>query len=86
MENFIGIGLAAAVRAFAMVSGFDRQRVFYPTSKCLHGKLLRCSVADLFKKFSGSVQSSARPPGLLWGVAKIIGSEGEEILWNIWWP
>ena len=36
---------------------------------------LRCSVADLFKKFSGSVQSSYRSSGLLWGVAKIIGSE-----------
>ena len=31
MEYLIGVGLAAAVCAFAMVSGFDRERVFYPT-------------------------------------------------------
>ena len=31
MECLIGVGLAAAVCAFAMVSGFDRERVFYPT-------------------------------------------------------
>ena len=31
MEYLIGIGLAAAVCAFAMVAGFDRDRVFYPT-------------------------------------------------------
>src|SRR5262249_38129233 len=49
---------------------------------------LRCSVADLFKKFSGSVQSSGRSPGLFWAVAKIIGSvrERKKILWNISWP
>ena len=42
---------------------------------CGTRETLRCSVADLFKKFSGSVQSSYRSSGLLWGVAKIIGSE-----------
>ena len=31
MEYLIGVGLAVAVCAFAMVSGFDRERVFYPT-------------------------------------------------------
>ena len=31
MEYLIGIGLAVAVCAFAMLSGFDRDRVFYPT-------------------------------------------------------
>jgi hypothetical protein len=31
MEYLIGVGLAAAVYVFAMVSGFDRERVFYPT-------------------------------------------------------
>ena len=31
MEYLIGAGLAAAVCAFAMVAGFDRDRVFYPT-------------------------------------------------------
>ena len=31
MEYLIGVGLAAAVYGFAMVSGFDRERVFYPT-------------------------------------------------------
>ena len=31
MEYLIGIGLAAAVCAFAMLAGFDRDRVFYPT-------------------------------------------------------
>jgi hypothetical protein len=31
MEYLIGVGLAAAVYAFARVSGFDRERVFYPT-------------------------------------------------------
>ena len=31
MEYLIGIGLAMAVCAFAMVSGFDSERVFYPT-------------------------------------------------------
>ncbi len=31
MEYLIGAGLAAAVCVFAMVAGFDRDRVFYPT-------------------------------------------------------
>src|SRR5689334_1732957 len=31
MEYLIGVGSAAAVYVFAMVSGFDRERVFYPT-------------------------------------------------------
>ena len=31
MEYLIGVGMAAAVYVFAMVSGFDRERVFYPT-------------------------------------------------------
>jgi hypothetical protein len=31
MEYLIGIGLAAAVCAFAALSGFDRDRAFYPT-------------------------------------------------------
>ncbi len=31
MEYLIGIGLAAAVYVFALASGFDRERVFYPT-------------------------------------------------------
>lgn len=31
MEYLIGAGLAVAVCTFAMLSGFDRDRVFYPT-------------------------------------------------------
>jgi hypothetical protein len=31
MEYLIGVGVAVVVCAFAMVSGFDRDRVFYPT-------------------------------------------------------
>ena len=31
MEYLIGIGLAVVVCAFALLSGFDRDRVFYPT-------------------------------------------------------
>lgn len=31
MEYLIGLLLAAAVCAFAMLAGFDRERVFYPT-------------------------------------------------------
>ncbi|HET9305268.1 MAG TPA: hypothetical protein VFO46_04505 [Candidatus Sulfotelmatobacter sp.] len=31
MEYLIGVGLAAAVCAFAALAGFDRDRVFYPT-------------------------------------------------------
>jgi hypothetical protein len=31
MEYLIGVGLAVAVCVFAMVAGFDRDRVFYPT-------------------------------------------------------
>jgi hypothetical protein len=31
MEYLIGVGLAVAVCAFAMVAGWDRERVFYPT-------------------------------------------------------
>ena len=31
MEYVIGVGLAAAVCAFAALAGFDRDRVFYPT-------------------------------------------------------
>src|SRR5258708_6506653 len=31
MEYLIGVGLAMAVCVFAMLAGFDRDRVFYPT-------------------------------------------------------
>src|SRR5689334_23705410 len=31
MEYLIGVGLALLVCSFAMLSGFDRDRVFYPT-------------------------------------------------------
>jgi hypothetical protein len=31
MEYLIGIGLAVAVCVFALLTGFDRDRVFYPT-------------------------------------------------------
>jgi len=31
MEYLIGVGLALVVCAFAMLTGFDRDRVFYPT-------------------------------------------------------
>jgi len=31
MEYLIGVGLAPAVCVFAMLVGFDRDRVFYPT-------------------------------------------------------
>jgi hypothetical protein len=31
MEYLIGVGLTTLVCAFAMLSGFDRDRVFYPT-------------------------------------------------------
>ncbi|MDX2152893.1 MAG: hypothetical protein SFV54_19270 [Bryobacteraceae bacterium] len=31
MEYAIGVGLALAVCVFAMVTGYDRERVFYPT-------------------------------------------------------
>jgi len=31
MEYLIGVGLALVVCAFAMLAGFDRDRVFYPT-------------------------------------------------------
>jgi hypothetical protein len=31
MEYLIGVGLAMAVCVFAMLTGFDRDRVFYPT-------------------------------------------------------
>ena len=31
MEYLIGVGLAVVVCAFALFSGFDRDRVFYPT-------------------------------------------------------
>ena len=31
MEYLIGIGLAALVCVFALLAGFDRERVFYPT-------------------------------------------------------
>ena len=31
MEYLIGVVLAAVVVAFAMLTGFDRDRVFYPT-------------------------------------------------------
>jgi hypothetical protein len=31
MEYLIGVGLAVGVCAFAMLAGFDRDRVFYPT-------------------------------------------------------
>ena len=31
MEYLIGIGLAVVVCALAMLAGFDRDRVFYPT-------------------------------------------------------
>lgn len=31
MEYLIGVGLAAVMCAFALLTGFDRERVFYPT-------------------------------------------------------
>jgi len=31
MEYMIGVGVAAVMCAFAMLTGFDRDRVFYPT-------------------------------------------------------
>ena len=31
MEYLIGVGLALVVGAFAMLAGFDRDRVLYPT-------------------------------------------------------
>ena len=31
MEYLIGVALAAAVCAFGLLAGFDRERVFYPT-------------------------------------------------------
>jgi len=31
MEYLVGIGVAALVGAFALLTGFDRDRVFYPT-------------------------------------------------------
>jgi hypothetical protein len=31
MEYLIGVGLAVGVCVFAMLAGFDRDRVFYPT-------------------------------------------------------
>ncbi len=31
MEHLIGVGLAVAVCVFAVVTGFDRDRAFYPT-------------------------------------------------------
>ena len=31
MEYLIGVVLAAVVCAFALLTGFDRDRVFYPT-------------------------------------------------------
>src|SRR2546429_78612 len=31
MEYLIGVGLAVVVCTFAMLAGFDRDRVFYPT-------------------------------------------------------
>jgi hypothetical protein len=37
MEYLIGVGVAAAVYVFAMASGFDRERAFYPTVLCVVG-------------------------------------------------
>ena len=31
MEYLIGVGLAGVVCVFALLAGFDRERVFYPT-------------------------------------------------------
>jgi hypothetical protein len=59
-----------------LIHAADRHAVFGgERTNPVRGRPCRCSVADLFKKFSGNVQSSGRPPGLLWGVAKITGSE-----------
>ena len=62
--------MSALIHAAGQPAVFGSERV-----NAVRGRPLRCSVADLFKKFSGSVQSSGRPPGLLWDAAKIIGSE-----------
>jgi hypothetical protein len=51
MEYLIGIGLAAAVYVFAMVSGFDRERVFYPTLVIVVGHYY-----ILFAAMGGSTQ------------------------------
>jgi hypothetical protein len=62
--------MSALIHAAGQHAVFGGER-----ANAVRGRPLRCSVADLFKKFSGSVQSSGRSPGLLWGVAKIISSE-----------
>lgn len=35
MEYLVGVGLALAVCVFALFTGFDRDRVFYPTLVCV---------------------------------------------------
>ena len=43
MEYLIGVGVALVVCAFAMVAGFDRDRVFYPTVLAVTSTYSFCS-------------------------------------------
>jgi hypothetical protein len=56
MEYLIGVGLAVVVWLFATLSGFDRDRVFYPT--------LVIVVATYYILFA-AIGSSR--PALVWG-------------------
>lgn len=54
MEYLIGVGLAALVCTFALLAGFDRERVFYPTMV-----LVIASYYILFAVLGGSKQALA---------------------------
>jgi hypothetical protein len=54
MEYLIGVGLALAVCVFAMVAGFDRDRVFYPMVVTV-----RASYYILFAAIGSSAQALA---------------------------
>ena len=55
MEYLIGVGLAVGVCIFAMLTGFDRDRVFYPTVVAVNA-----TYYILFAVMGGSAQALVR--------------------------
>jgi hypothetical protein len=70
MEYAVGAGLAVAVVIFAAISGFDRDRAFYPTAL-----VVTASYYDLFAVLGGSMPAlGAETIGLFaFIVASVVG-------------
>lgn len=76
MEYLVGVGLALAVSIFATVSGFERDRAFYPT--CL---IVIAALYDLFAVMGGSSHALA-VESLVFGVFLLAAVLGFKL--NLW--